>query len=267
MNIRKILILVDLSETTPSLLRYGVQLASSLSAHVWVQHVYYFPPDLAGDVLIPPDALERYEVQARKKLEDLKHSVASLIEKPLHTIVVRGDLAVQANRLIEQQHIDLAVIGNRGGGLSSNILGSNTLKIIYHLQCPVLSVPTQASFQPFRRIAFATDWQQTSPKHVDQLKSLVNSWKAHLDIIHVSADKKPSENVNELYHLEDIPYTLHYLWDKDIEVGLQKYVAEQQTDLLILIPHQHSFFDRLFQRSITQQMVYHSHLPLLTLRE
>lgn len=268
MNIRNILILVDLSETTPSLLRYGVQLASSLSAQTWIQHVYYFPPDLAGDVLIPADAIERYEAQARQKLEKLKKSVAELTKMPLYSIVVRGDLTVQTNRLIEQRNIDLVVVGNRGGGLTTNILGNNTLKLIYHARCPVLSVPDQISFEPFRRIAFATDWQQTTPKNVNQLKGLVKFYDADLDIIHVSTDEKPAaENLNEPYHLKDIPYTLHYLWDKDIEEGLQKHVTEHQTNLLVLIPHQHSFFDRLFQKSITRQMVYHTHIPLLTLHE
>jgi len=267
MNIRNILILTDLSETATDLLRYGWQLAQALSAKVWVQHVYYFPPDLAGDVLVPVDAMERYEQQAYVKLEKLTESIASAPESPVQCFVVRGDLVVQANRAIDQHRIDLLLVGNRGGGLSSNILGSRTLKLIYHANCPVLSVPQQATFQPFHRIAFATDWHRTSEKNISQLRNLVKQFNAHLDVIHVSTSEKAAESDEATSQVNQVPGTLHYLWSEHIEEGLQEHIEQHQNDLLVLIPHQHSFFDRLFQKSITRQMVYHSQIPLLTLRE
>jgi nucleotide-binding universal stress UspA family protein len=176
-------------------------------------------------------------------------------------------LIVQANRAIDQHRIDLLVVGNRGGGLTTNVLGSHTLKLIYHANCPVLSIPQQATFQPFRRIAFATDWHRTSEKNISQLRNLVKQFNAQLDVIHVSTSEKAAESDEAAFRAHEIPGTLHYLWSEHIEEGLQEHIEQHQNDLLVLIPHQHSFFDRLFQKSITRQMVYHSQIPLLTLRE
>ncbi|MEO0330774.1 MAG: universal stress protein [Bacteroidota bacterium] len=268
MNIRNILILVDLSEATPSLLRYGLQLAASVSAEVWVQHIYYFPPDLAGEVRIPVAALEQYKHQAEQKLEALREEIALPIKQLPHFSVIRGDLIEQINYTIEECNIDLVIVGNRGGGLTTNILGSHTLKVIYHARCPVLSVPESVSFRPFNRIALATDWQVVSSKNVSQIKNLVKQWDAYLDVIHVSTDTKSEEGgLREPLGLERMPYTLHCLWERNIDTGLQKHIAQYQNNLLVLIPYQHSFFDRLFQKSITRQMVYHIQIPLLTLRE
>nr|WKN34591.1 universal stress protein [Tunicatimonas sp. TK19036] len=269
MEIQKILILIDLSEETPSLFTYGLQLAQAWNAEVWVQHIYYIPPDLAGEVFIPMDALKKYEHQAHKAFEQLKESANLSTDREPHFLISHGDFVVQANQLIDQEGIDLVMVGNRGGGYSANILGSHTLKAIYHIHGPVLSVPKEALFRPFHRIAFATDWHNHSPKALDQLIVLARHFKAHLDIIHVSQKHgKPMEEVSrQTYDLGEVSHTFYYLWVKEIEEGLQQHLVEHQNDLIVLVPHHHTFFDWLFQKSVTRQMAYHTQIPLLTLKE
>lgn len=266
MKIGKILILIDLGEETPSLLRYGFQLAQTLKANVWVQHIYYIPPDLVGEVFIPSEALKKYEKKVFREFKKLKKGTLSEIAEP-HFIVSHGDLVEKANQLIDQENIDLVVVGNQGGGLSTNILGSNTLKLIHHAHCQVLSVPKQAEFKPFMRMAFATDWQDTSATLLQRIKDFVQLFNAHLDIIHVSEKHERREVSIEVTGMADLSHTFYYHWAKDVEEGLQQHVAEYQNDLIVLIPHHHDFFDRLFRRSVTRQMVFHSHVPLLTLHE
>ena len=268
MSLNRILILNDFSDASQKSVQYGLQLAQSLEASTWIQHVYYIPPDLAGQVEISQEALKNYEKNIYQQFDSLKSELG--IGEDTQFVVNRGDLIEEMNRLIDKETIDLVVVGNHGGGGWTNILGSNTVKIIQHAHCPVLSVPEAAIFKPFRQIAFAADLKETSPEVLIQLVNFAQTFQAHVDVIHVS-DKTSRDSKEEFGMLEQmlhpVSHTFYYAWDKDIEEGILEHVQERQNDILVLVPRVHPFFDRLFQKSISQQMVYHSKLPLLSIHE
>jgi len=43
------------------------------------------------------------------------------------------------------------------------------------------------------------------------------------------------------------------------------FADDNRIDLLTIIPHYHSFFESLFSKSETRQMVFHTHIPMLLL--
>ncbi len=268
MSLNRILILNDFSDASRKSMQYGLQLAQSLEASIWILHVYYIPPDLAGQVVISQEALKNYEKSIYQQLNSLKSDLE--IEDNVEFVVSRGDLIVEMNRLIDNETIDLVVVGNHGGGFWTNVLGSNTVKIIQHAHCPVLSVPEEAVFKPFKKIAFAADLKETSPEVLVQLVNFTQTFQALVDVIHVSG--KTSRDTKEEYSmlskmLTPVSHTFYYAWEKDIEAGILEHVQEHQNDLLVLVPRIHTFFDSLFQKSITEQVVYHTHFPLLSIHE
>jgi nucleotide-binding universal stress UspA family protein len=270
MRVRKLLILLDLSDETPALLDYGVQLAQSLGAHAWIQHVFYIPPALAGELFIPIEAIKKYQQQVREQLAALQVTTAAETGLDLYYEASYGELSVAMNQLIDREHIDLVVVGNRGGGASDNILGSNTLRVIHRALCPVLSVPSRLNFRPIQRITLATDWQHTSSNPITRLVSLARQWEAHLDIVHVGSDRKNIDTESETLldrPSSAVPHTFYHVDAHNIEDGIQQHVDQYHSDLIVLIPRSHGFFDRLFQKSVTRQMVYQTQLPLLTLPE
>ncbi|MGB3850396.1 MAG: universal stress protein [Tunicatimonas sp.] len=270
MQVRKILILLDLSEETPALLDYGVQLAQSLGAQAWIQHVFYLPPAMAGELFIPTEAIQQYQQQVREQLAALQAATADETGLDLYYEASYGELSVAMNQLIDREHIDLVVLGNRGGGASDNILGSNTLRVIHRALCPVLSVPSQLNFRPIQRITLATDEQHTSPHTMTRLVSLARQWEAHLDIIHVGSNPKRKDTESETLldrPWSAVPHTFYQVNARDIEDGIQQHVDQHHSGLIALIPRSHGFFDRLFQKSVTRQMVYQTQMPLLTLPE
>ncbi|MGB3779021.1 MAG: universal stress protein [Tunicatimonas sp.] len=266
MTIQKILILLDLGEETPSLLAYGRQLARTLEADVWLQHVYYLPPAMEGELFIPAEALQEYERQLHEQLTSLQKPVAEQLGRSVQYEVSFGELATEMNRLIAREHIDLVVMGNRGRHFSDNVLGSSTLKVIHRATCPVLSVPSPLPFHPYRRIALATDWKETSLSTTSWLVGFAHQCQAHLDIIHFRRrDEVIGGELSIERALSLVPNTFYSPHNHDIEEGLQRHVKQHHDDLIVLIPRTHGFFDRLFQQSVTRQVVYHTQMPLLTL--
>ena len=259
--------MTDFSEEAWHALAYGLQLAKLVRALVWVQHVYYIPPDWAGEVSIPREALQNYQQQMYREFETIRQKLA--MSPDVQLLIEHGDLIEQMNALIDREHIDLVVVGNRGKGFLTNLLGSNTVKIIHHAHCSVLAVPEQATFPPFQRIVFAADLQGLSPPVLSYISQFTQHFPAPVDIMHVYQEGDHDiENPQRLDKIFDrVPHTFYYEWTEDVEEGIQRHIEEHGNDLLMLVPRAHPLFDTLFQRSISRKLAYHSRVPLLAIRD
>jgi len=131
----------------------------------------------------------------------------------------------------------------------------------------VLTVPPTLDFRPFERALLATDREDTAAEKMEQLVKVILPLKPNLDVIHVA--QKQDHTFQEINQdgldLSQIPHTFYYLWESHIEDGLQQHIEDHRNDLIVMIPRHHNFFDRLFQKSITRQMAFHSKVPLLTI--
>ena len=55
--------------------------------------------------------------------------------------------------------------------------------------------------------------------------------------------------------------------NKNIDEAIDYYVAESNADLLAMFTHDVSFYEKLFNRSMTRKMAFHSKIPLLAFRQ
>lgn len=269
MKIQKILILSDFSEVSTPLLRYGLALAQHLDARVWVQHTYYIPPNVAGEVFISADALQNYEKNIYQEFDALKEELPALKQQNVAFELNFGDLVPEMNKLIDREQMDLVIIGNRGGGFINNILGSNTIKVIQHAHCPVLSVPEGISFEFFRRMAVTIDLKETKPVIIQHIATFAQAFRARVDIIHMS-EAPVAVDATQLAHamdrmLEEVSHQFFHVHTSDIEKGIEQHMDGNNNDLLVLLPRAHSFFDAIFQKSISRQLAYQKKVPLLSI--
>lgn len=267
MNTKKILILVDFSELSMSLLHYGLALSRHLGAEVWIQYVYYIPPNFAGEVYIPVDALDDYKKKVHKEFDKLKEEHGDL--KEARFVMNYGDLLTEANKLIDREDIGLVVMGKKGEGFLTNILGSNTVKLIEHAHCPVLSVPEDISFQKFHHLAIAIDLKETSGDIFQYVESFAQAFSAKVDIVHVSEapvaiDATKLKPVIEKA-FSNVPHQFFHIHAVDVEKSIEKHVEGNNIDLLVLLPRAHSFFDSIFQKRITRQAAFQEKIPLLSI--
>ena len=94
-------------------------------------------------------------------------------------------------------------------------------------------------------------------------------FRGKVDIVHVSKAPVPVD-VPQLIHsldlgLEGVSHELFHIHTSDVEKGIERHIAGNNNDLLILLPKAHPFFDRLFQKSISRQAVYQKKIPLLSI--
>ena len=108
------------------------------------------------------------------------------------TLVKHGPVAEQVAAVIEEQAIDLLVIGTRGrGGLQKLALGSVAEELLRVAPCPVMTIGPKADIATvtngpgFHRILFATDFGKGSAKALPLAFALAREQQAKLILLHM----------------------------------------------------------------------------------
>jgi len=167
---------------------------------------------------------------------------------------------------------DLVVMGTKGSsGISEVVLGSNTSGVIKNSAAPVIAVPQDFTSEKITRIIFACDFEPiediSSLSIINRLAELDN---ASVDIVHVSKDSAPtvdhSRQALEMdKFFEEKTHNFNYLNADNIAEALEKFIEENQMDLLTMIPRKHNLIEKLFKMSVTKKMAHHCKIPLLAI--
>ncbi|MEJ7682492.1 MAG: universal stress protein [Segetibacter sp.] len=51
----------------------------------------------------------------------------------------------------------------------------------------------------------------------------------------------------------------------NIAKAMNNFVREHAVDMVAVIPHEHDLIEKMFTRSVTKDIVFHTHVPLLIL--
>lgn len=266
---KTILFPTDFSENALNALYYAMELAKKERARLILLHVYHIDPS-------PPymdEAYERNTTEERwlSKLKSLQTKVdhAGEIECEL---VARLDLAVDGIvEEAEERNVDLIVMGTHGAsGLQEILMGSNTTRVIEKAPCPVIAVPTGASYQHMKKITFATNYKKIDAEVIQKLVKIADPFSAQLNVLHVYEENEAAAKEEMARFIREegkkITYSnLSYelIRGDDVEKRLEEYLALGTTDLMVLSTHKKNFRDKLFGSSITKKLVCHSKVPVM----
>lgn len=141
MEIKKILVPVDGSDASKRAFKMAIDVAKVYGAKLVVTCI----ADVSEAAYpIMGVTLDKYgftniKTKAEKVLAALKEEIP--IELDHEEIVETGIPGAGITEIVEQQGIDMVVIGNSGkGAVSSFVMGSVSQYVIHHVKCPVLVV-------------------------------------------------------------------------------------------------------------------------------
>lgn len=144
-----ILVPVDLSDSTPRVLRAAEEMAAAFRCKVNVLHVFSHEMMAAGNEFgVVPAANEIVDSELRRRRTELEAVTRQLSERGVDAspVFVEGSpvecIAEQARRL----SADLIIVGSHGhGALYHLLLGSVTTGVLRSVHCPVVVVPVRAA--------------------------------------------------------------------------------------------------------------------------
>lgn len=265
-----ILVPTDFSDNARNAANFAVQLAKKMNSYIVLLHAYMLPAPVSE---VPYMMVNVEEIQKENE-RTAREEVDKLEAQGLRAsyLVRLGYPSDEIAAIIEDQHIDLVVMGMRGKGAIEKWVGSTTTSAIKKIDKPILVVPEQAQYAGLQNVTYATDFSYSVDFNVyGPLLSLLKQFNSTLHIVHVQKDKdemKVQDIAGELDPaLNAIPHEFHLVNDADVRHGIESYLENQPTDLLVMVTHEHSFMDRLFGKSHTTAMVYHTHVPLLVLKD
>ncbi|MDF9797498.1 nucleotide-binding universal stress UspA family protein [Catalinimonas alkaloidigena] len=279
-TIKKILAPTDFSKTANNALQYAVELAKEVDAKLIVLHSYRVPAisDTAYPLggMYPEGMVDIEDVKKEVSVEMDKIKEDYLFSKTLkfETVLQAGFAEENILEIIDNESIDLVVMGTRGANAIQELLGSTTSHIIESSKVPLLVIPEDVSFGQLTNIVLATDYQQVhKPEDYSMLLNMVDIFHAEVDVLHVSKGASKL-NETELEVGEELDRILkktrhkyHYdIEDENINEGIEKFLEKHSASMLAMIPRKHSFFDKLIHGSKTKHMIFHTHRPLLILK-
>lgn len=274
---KRIVVPTDFSASATSAMNYAIEMAKDIGAAVHLYHVYQVPVAVS-DVPVVIVSVEELKKNAEEQLEFLKKGLEHITsDKPVTvtTEATMGNTVDELEELCKRMHPFMVVMGSRGStGMERILFGSTTLTAIKHLTCPVIVVPPGSNYKGIKKVGFACDFRkviETTPTHY--IEELVKLFGASLHVLNVDYDNKhfkpetPEESLYLHTLLKDLDPQYHFIQEKDIEDGINKFAEENNLDLVITIPKKHKLLDGLFRKSSTRQLVFESHIPVLCIHE
>ncbi len=275
---KNILIPTDFSLVSNNAAVYAIQIAKSIQYQkVTFYNVYQAPiiaePTIPAMQVIDFDALKKIsEVGLKKMKESMEHLGEGKLE--FDYISEFGVLDSSISEVCERTGADIIVMGILGGNnLEELLIGSSSTSVAHHTKFPVIIVPPQAVFSPLTKIVLAFDFKKVGINTpTEAIRKLLEITGAHLSILHVDEHNKEPENADLQKELltgifKEYQPEFFFAQNADFAEGINDFVTDHQINLVITIPKKHGLFDRLFKRSHTKHLAFHTHIPIMCIHE
>ncbi len=143
MKFDKILLPVDLSESSPKIVPYATGIAEKFGSKIHILFVARVFQYFAG-MYVPHPSINKFENEvAEGALKSLEEFTRKYFKNPesITTAVVKGDAAEQIIKYIEDQGIDLLIMGTHGRkGLDKLVFGSVAEKLSKTTPVPIMLI-------------------------------------------------------------------------------------------------------------------------------
>ena len=209
-------------------------------------------------------------------LETLKREL-SVTSTPIETFSESGDNLIES--LTAFSHVRRAymiIMGLTGKSpISQRFSGSNTLKMAEKNICPVLIVPSEASYKGLDNVLISSEMKyvQETPVLL-AVKRVLEDFKPSLHILNVdeshyisltTAFKEERDKMESL--LADFKPEFYFMRLFDFHESVNLFVNDKNIDMIIIEPKHHSFYEKLFKTQHTKKMIYQSKVPVLAVHE
>ncbi len=277
-NIEKILVPIDYSQTSLNALDLAIAMAQRHKAEIRLLHVITsFQDDYVWEVSnLLADSNESPAEKTILKLQKLAetilstHSIHCSIECRTGTVC---DKIVEAANVFDA---DLIVIGTHGSsGLRSYFMGLEAYRVVKAATCPVLTVPNHQKWTDFHEIIFPVRPISGTTDKYDLARTISLKNKAHLTVLGLL--DRHDELKNEI--LTNVLATLKNQLSQDeikgdmllLETDSLPYTVNQKAnelhaDLIIITSDIDSTSKFSLFGPFVEQIINHAKVPVLSIR-
>ncbi len=284
---KKILVPTDFSEQAGFALDFAFQIAGKSEAEIYLINIVDYPGmytawgggmNVIGGAEPPFDSFDETFItnmmdRSREELRSMSRERKSQ-EVRVHPIVEIGNPYFVINEKIEQEKINLVIMGSKGAaGLEEVLIGSNTEKVVRHATCPVITIKQKRDFTQIHKIAFASSFEGDQSHVVEELQKLQEIFQASLHLVKINTPNNFENTRTIIREMQDFVakyqinnYDLNIYNDFMEEDGIIYFAQDIEADMIALATHGRTGIMHLLSGSIAEDVVNHAKRPVWTCR-
>tara|TARA_R110000868_G_scaffold342697_1_gene603593 strand:- start:2051 stop:2905 length:855 start_codon:yes stop_codon:yes gene_type:complete len=276
---RKILIPTDFSENAMNAIHYGIDLFKYDISEFYFMHAYQ-DELYADETLSTRENLENAKGKVSnwsdKKLQTILNVISRISPNPKHTyhVISSNNLLLdEANKIVDNENIDIIVMGTRGKTNDKKLtFGSHTLQVLKYVQCPVLAIPENYKYTQPKHILFPTNYMLPyKRRELKLLCEMASPYRAKIDMIYISKTKKLSmrqEDNRDFVKATLCKNVINFkvINSKNIINSIFKYIKENSIDMLVMVNTKHSFLENNMFQSTIDELSLNLRIPFLALQ-
>jgi nucleotide-binding universal stress UspA family protein len=267
----KLLVPTDFSRPSKTALLYAAEMAKKLQGEIivlWFNSIQSSKKTLRKWKKLEADMIAIAQEDAKAMVEEVRTEVKGHIPFAYH-FTSGSSFAESVDEYAVQNDVDMIVMGTKGAsGVKKLLMGSHAVSVIDHSRIPVLVIPEKARFKALKKIVYASDlneWEQ----EIRTIAALAAIYKATVHVLHISPTTSKAKVDKNL--LPEMIKTAGYqkvvyqdVKGDDIPKTIDNYILANDADMLAMFTHKLDTYEKLFGRSVTRQLAFHTHVPLLT---
>jgi nucleotide-binding universal stress UspA family protein len=273
---KTIAVLTDFSQRADNAALYAVHLAQHLKVNVLLYNSFFVASDNASSAQVawPMENFEELRHDSEKEMQLLlaKLKKELTVSPEGFTPAIEcgsqgGNLVDNLDELLADREIILLVMGSHKKGIATLMTANHMRELIDKALLPVLIIPEYKTFEPFHKIAFATDLHEGDIEFIHSLASLARSFDAEILIAHTTNtddNQLVDTFLNKVTNNVDYPKIyFRPLEDMTVNDGLSLLIEHGQIDMLVMVHRHKSLLERVFTRSNSQHTAADIEIPLL----
>jgi len=271
---KQILVATDFSNSAANAMEYALALAKILKMEVCAIHAIG-PTEGVNNNTYNAIFIESYYDNKRQALKEWAGKITANDEYKdveVTTICAVGFLKNVISRYIEENHVELLVMGITGATGIAGIVGSNVSTMVSVVKIPTLIIPLESKFSVKPIITLATDYEtRLSADDVNALNEMTEAFGSEkMQVLYVAEKPDPKQletGESKLQELIKTNLEFNYITNSRPLNGIMEFVEKNDTDILCLVKHHHNIVYRLFNRSTVDQVMNKSVKAILVLHE
>jgi nucleotide-binding universal stress UspA family protein len=267
---KTILLMTDFSENAKNAIKYAINMFGEEVEYLLLNT--YIVRENTGSFMSVADQIKDIsEKEMAKEEAFIKKEFSSLSKLNVKPLLIRGEAIGGVNLLKKEKQIDLIVMGTKGAsGITKFLVGSVTASVVQGTGLPVLIIPEKEQYQAYKKIVFATDFTHKVKQEIlTPLQQIAQKFNAEIAMLNV-LDENNIKNEKVLDTSNLFGGVKSYLdtikaSERDVIEDIELYCKNNKAEMLTVVAHHNTFFQGLFHKSVSQELIYHAQLPILAL--
>lgn len=272
-NLNTILFPTDFTDDAAQAYSYALEVASRAGATLHLLHAIEEPYDFATRIEETVDALKEEAEQAFKDQIVALRENEKYRDLQVKYHIKRGKPTQAINDAVEQLNADLLIMGTKGESSIKRILyGNVTSDVILDSEIPIMTVPKNSKKPYLDRFLFATDFRSKDMEALSATIALARVFDAEVHIMHVSEQKELNEDirfrgfkdlVKEQFDYDHLHF--RHIRSERFSKGISEFLEEYPVSLIVITRYKKVFLRTLLWANNTQELTYHTTVPMLVM--